>query len=399
MQPYACACRNARGKRLVALDDMFTTGATMNACAEVVRECRIQSVMLNQECIERDSEAYVVTPATTAKPRKPFKNMPFRLSSVGDSVSKRVGETRVLSDDVENWAFSSHPGKDKVMKTGKQINGFAVGLCALGFVVLSASAGTIYQSGGAGTTYTDALGDQQGSSNLLRDLSSVTVSNDAGNLYITININPAGNIATGGAFNYVIGITTGDSSAGGDTSAATDHGNPYGRAISFDTSFGGMMDWIGVFGAGGSGSVASPYTSYGFNDYAYGTPGAVGITNGGWTKIHTVSSGEPIGIQPSTSISNSVTITVPMSDFSANLSLTPGTTIDFDVCSTGTSGNQTAYDSLAVQTPIQGTYSSTAQFNETVLDQYTITAVPEPSTIGLVGIALFGALALRRRKT
>jgi len=52
-----------------------------------------------------------------------------------------------------------------------------------------------------------------------------------------------------------------------------------------------------------------------------------------------------------------------------------------------------------VQTPIQGTYSSTAQFNETVLDQYTITAVPEPSTIGLVGIALFGALALRRRKT
>jgi hypothetical protein len=275
-----------------------------------------------------------------------------------------------------------------------------LGLGVMGFVVYSASAGTIYQSGGSGTTYTDALGDQNGSANLLRDISSATIANDSSNFIITLNMNPGANLSTGGAFNYIIGITTGNPTAGGDTSSAADHGNPYGRSISFDGSFGGMTDFIGVFGAGGAGSVASPFTSYGFNDYAYGTPGSVGITNAGWTKINTVSSGQPLSMQPSTTISNTITLTVPMRDFASNLTLTVGTTIDFDLDSTGTSGNQTAYDSLAVQGFIQptNTYSSTFQFNETVLDQYTITAVPEPSTIGLIITGLFGALAIRRRK-
>ena len=284
------------------------------------------------------------------------------------------------------------------MKIARQIITFAIALGAISCAVYSASAGTIYQSGGAGTTYTDVLGDGQGSANLLRDISSVTVSNDANNLYFTLNISPAGSLASGGAFNYAIGITTGSPTAGGDTSASGDHGNPYGRSISFDSSFGGMTDWIGIFGAGGAGSGASPYTSYGFNDYAFGTPGAVGITNGGWTKINTVASGQPIGMQPSTTVSNTVTITVPMSDFVSNLSLTPGATIDFDLDSTGTSGNQTAYDSLVVQGNIQGTFVSTTQYNATVLDQYTITAVPEPSTIVLVITGLLGALAMRSRK-
>lgn len=269
----------------------------------------------------------------------------------------------------------------------------------VGFGAFSGRSGTIYQSGGSGTTYTDVLGDHQGSANLLRDLSSATIANDANNLYITLNINPAANIATGGAFNYVIGITTGDPLAGGDTSASSGHGNPYGRAISFDSTFGGMTDWIGVFGAGGSGSVASPYTSYGFNDYVFGTPGSSGVTLNAWTKINTVASGQPITMQTGSSTPNSISLTVPLSNFAANLSLTSGTVIDFDICSTGTSGNQTAYDSLVVQTPIQsGTFSATAQFNETVLDQYTLTAVPEPSAAALAFAGLGCFLFLRRRR-
>ncbi|HVM48456.1 MAG TPA: PEP-CTERM sorting domain-containing protein [Candidatus Acidoferrum sp.] len=280
------------------------------------------------------------------------------------------------------------------MKTRKSCSGLALGLGVLAIAVGSASGGTIYQSGSAGTTYTDALGDQQGSANLLRDLSSVTVSNDANNLYLTLDVNPGGNLATGGAFNYIIGITTGNPSAGGDTSASSTHGNAYGRSIAFDTSFGGMTDFIGVFGAGGSGSVASPYTSYGFNDYVYGTPGST-TPAGVWTKINTVSSGQPMSSQPSTSTPNSISLTVPLSDFGANLALTPGVTFDFDVFSTGTSGNQTAYDSLVTQTPIQsGTYSATYQVVDTVLDQYTM--VPEPSALALAGLGAVCLMLSRR---
>ena len=259
--------------------------------------------------------------------------------------------------------------------------------------VYSASCGTIFQSGGPGTTYTDTLGDGQGSANLLRDISSVTISNDAVNLYFTLSINPSGNLATGGAFNYGIGITTGSPTEGGDTSANSTHGNPYGRTISIDSSFGGMTDWVGIFGAGGSGSTTSPYTSYGYNDYVFGTPTSTSPA-GVWTKINTVSSGQPLSSQPATSIPNAITVTVPMSDFAANLSLTPGTTFYFDVYSTGTSGNQTAYDSLAFQGPIQtGTFSSTAQYNGTVLDSYT---VPEPTTLALAGLGGLALVLFRR---
>ncbi len=81
-----------------------------------------------------------------------------------------------------------------------------IALGLVGFAIGSVS--------GYATTYTDSLGDQQGSANLLRDISSATIVNDANNLYITLNLNPGANIATGGAFNYVIGITTGSPTAG-----------------------------------------------------------------------------------------------------------------------------------------------------------------------------------------
>ena len=284
------------------------------------------------------------------------------------------------------------------MKIGKPFKGFAVGLGALGFAVYSATCGTINQTGGS---YTDTQGDAVASSlpaNPARDIYSATIANDAVNLYITLNLNPTASISTVN-FNYGIGITTGNPSAGGDASAATDHGNPYSRAISIDSSFGGMTDWIGIFGAGGSGSTSSPFTSFGYNDYVYGTPGSTN-TPGAWTKIHTVASGEPMAAQGGNTGFSSITLTVPMSDFASNLPLTPGTTFDFDIYSTGTSASQTAYDSLADSSPTQtGTYNGTAQYNGIVLDSYTIQTVPEPTTLALAGLGgLSLTLFLRQRK-
>jgi PEP-CTERM motif len=276
------------------------------------------------------------------------------------------------------------------MKIRNQINRVAVALTVLGFAVCSAT-GSIFQSGTSGMTYTDVLGDGQGSANLLRDLSSVTIANDAVNLYITLRVNPAGNLATGGAFNYGIGITTG---SGGDTSAnATTHGNPYSRAISIDGSLGGMTAWIGVFGAGGSGSAVSPYTSYGFNTYAWNTNGSSST----WSKTDQVASGQPISMGPA-GTNNMITLTVPLIDFAANLSSTPGTTFSFDVYSTGTSTGQTAYDSLVVQGPIQSSFSATAQYNGTILDSYTIAAAPEPATLALAGLGGLSLMLFRRRR-
>ncbi len=75
----------------------------------------------------------------------------------------------------------------------KQFKTVTAGLGVLALAVSSGTCGTIFQSGGSGTTYTDVLGDGQGSGNLLRDISSATIANDANNLIITLAINPAGN--------------------------------------------------------------------------------------------------------------------------------------------------------------------------------------------------------------
>lgn len=295
-----------------------------------------------------------------------------------------------------------NPQAHNFTRIGKQFKGVAVGLGVLGFAVYSAPGQTINQSGGSGTTFT-GIDQAQGSANALRAINFANIANDADNLYITLAVNPAGNLATGGAFNYVMGITSGNPLAGGDTSAnATTHGNAYGRDISFASSFGGMQDFIGIFGAGptgANGSAAHPYTSYGFNDYVW---------NGtAWTKINTVASGEPMSDQPSTSIPNEITLTVPLSDFATGFALTPGTTFDFDIDSTGTSANTTAYGSLADTSLIQpgvaagsgaAPFSGSYQFDENILDSYTVTATPEPTTLALAGLGGLCLLWLRRQR-
>ena len=314
-----------------------------------------------------------------------------------------LGAGQIQELPYDKWMITPvmSPEAGNFIVTGNQFKRFAIGLGVLGLAVHSASGQTINQSGGSGTTYT-GIDQAQGSANALRPINFATIANDANNLYITLAVNPAGNLSTGGSFNYVIGITSGNAAAGGDTSAnATTHGNAYSRDISFDSSFGGMQDFIGIFGAGATGAngtPAHPYTSYGFNDYVW--------SGTAWTKINTVASGQPITDQPSTSVPNEITLTVPLNDFATGYALTPGTTFDFDIDSTGTSANTTAYGSLADPSLIQpgvaagsgsAPFSNTYQYNATILDSYTI-AVPEPTTLVLAGLGGLSLMMFRRQR-
>src|ERR1700689_3163436 len=101
------------------------------------------------------------------------------------------------------------------MKTRNLIKGFAVGLAVMSFAVYSATyADTISVTGTSGTTY-PGNDTGQGSANKGREIYSATIANDANNLYITLALNPNGNIKTQGAFDYLMAITSGNPSAGG----------------------------------------------------------------------------------------------------------------------------------------------------------------------------------------
>lgn len=238
-------------------------------------------------------------------------------------------------------------------------------------------------------TYTDTHGDQVGSTNKARDIWSATIDNDASNFIITINLDPGATLGTVN-FNYGVGITTGPGANGDLSTNPATHGNPYNRALSIDSSLGGMTDWIGMFPAGGSGTVTSPFTSYGFNDYTWSS--ATGL----WTKINTVASGQPMATQAGQTGLSSITVTVPFANF-ANLDLSVGQTVKFDIYSTGTAAGQTAYDSLAFSDPTNGSNSATLQYNGLTLLSYTIqTPVPEPTALaGLTPLLL----TLRRRRS
>jgi hypothetical protein len=290
------------------------------------------------------------------------------------------------------------------MKIGRKTQGLAIGLGVLAFAAYSGMCqDTISVTGTSGTTY--AGNDTgQGSANKGREISSATIFNDANNLYITLALNPNGNLETQGSFDYLMVITSGNPSAGGDTEAdVTTDGNAYDRAISIDSGFGGMTDMIGLFGAGPSGangSAAHPFTSFGFNDWTF--------SGGTWAQANNYATGGTI-VNGSAGNPTEISFTVPMSDL-PNLNWTPGSTFDFDFDSTGTGTGQTAYGDLVLPGPVQGgtyyvngtsttgsgTYSATYQFNETTLDQYTVGAAPEPGTLALAGLSGLSLLVFRR---
>ena len=204
------------------------------------------------------------------------------------------------------------------------------------------------------TTYTDATGDNYGTAEV--DISSVTMTNDASNLIITINLT---NTATISQYpNYLVGIQIG-SGAGGqtlinNTGSGVNAGNPWGKTVGISS---GENFFIAVYPNGPSWTGAAALFQY---------SSATGWSQvGGTTPVTEVASGAP-----------SIKFSVPLS----GLGLSAGNTFKFDVWTTYASpGGQGAYDALdssvqAAGAPLAGAIYDSATATGSTLANYTVAA-------------------------
>ena len=220
-------------------------------------------------------------------------------------------------------------------------------LTAVTCAALAAAASLFAAGSASATVYNDATNDNH-DGNAHMDIESVTVTNDATNLYFTVDLR--GPVASPNDWGrYVAGIDVG---AGGAES-----GNPWGRAINMP----GMDFWIG--------------------SWVNTTPAGSQLWdwNGtGWDEI--ASAGLVAG-------SDTLSYTIPL----ATLGVGDGSIVKFDFYTTGGGGSDSAND--ASSNPNQASPDWSTAYTSNAVSSYQV-VVPEPASIGLAAIA---ALALSRR--
>jgi len=253
---------------------------------------------------------------------------------------------------------------------------------------LSFALGAALSAAGLGTgtaradVYLDGIGQAEHYSNSWADIASVTITNDATNLFVTVNVNPVlndgttpTNIPTNNFTRYDMGfrVTSPLQPNGGNTTLT----EPFGQSMGISTG-----------------------QHYNLEGWANGN--AVPSTLGGYALNHWngASWDNTLNSSSDTVFATGKSFVVPL----ASLGLAGGGTFFFDVWTTF-SGTNGAYDALDNPTlppqpfnpglvPYDSATAPGSLFG-TAAYQYTV-VVPEP--ISIAGLGLVGVVAVIRRR-
>ncbi len=245
----------------------------------------------------------------------------------------------------------------------------------------SAAALAVFVASGAianpGVVYNDALNDISNnltSGNGTLDLVSMEVSNTATDLVFSLRVN--GDLTGASATDwgkFMIGIATGNG-------AGTTSGNGWGRPINMNAANGGMTHWIGSWVDGSS--TGAPIG--GAEAYSNG--------NGGWNRLGATWD----GASPFPGSLNVSTRTIDFTVSLASLNLSAGSTFYFDAYSSGGGGSDSAIDALANPGASVQNWGDSYTSSAPNIFSYTISQVPAPGALALLGVA--GVAAGRRRR-
>jgi hypothetical protein len=215
------------------------------------------------------------------------------------------------------------------------------------------------------TTFNDAINDidpgiSTGGGTL--DLVKMEVSNTNSDVMFKLTVN--GNIGSTDWGKFMIGIAN-------NKGYGTSSSDGWGRPITMSAN-GGMTNWIGSWVDGGGGAEnRSNQTSWGLTGATY---------NGNFG-----------GFSLSAGAQSTITFTVSI----ASLGMSIGDTFSFDAYSSGGNNGDSAVDALANPNVAITSWGQPYDSGASNSFSYTLSAVPAPGAIALMGVA--GLLGRRRR--
>ena len=216
-----------------------------------------------------------------------------------------------------------------------------------------------------GVLFSDAIGDidaglSTGGGTL--DLVSMEVSHTATDIQFKLTVN--GNISSTDWGKFMVGIAN-------NKGYGTSTSDGWARPITMSAN-GGMTNWLGSWVDGGGGAEnRSNQTSWGLTGATY---------NGNFGNFALAAGAQS-------------TITYGVSIASLGMSI--GDTFRFDAYSSGGGGGDSAVDALANPNVAITSWGEAYDSGTSTSFSYTLTAIPAPGAIALVGLA---GLVARRRK-